>query len=239
MNAPLESTQSAYMRLASINVNEHTEKKANLTYLSWAWAVDQLLRVDPDATWVYGEPVKFGDTMMVFCTVRAFNKPMTAQLPVMDHRNKAIPNPDAFQVNTAMQRCLAKAIALHGLGLYIYAGEDLPEGYEKATPAKEPNKHTPVNASMQGVTIPETIMEELRFLGAELVDLVEAKNDPSAARDKLDGSRVGEDDEPVIGDYLLALWQILSPNSKTRTALNKEKQRRLEAAKATNLAGAI
>jgi hypothetical protein len=45
----------------------------------------------------------------------------------MDHRNKAISEPDAFQVNTAMQRCLAKAISLHGIGLYIYAGEDLPE----------------------------------------------------------------------------------------------------------------
>jgi hypothetical protein len=53
---------------------------------------------------------------------------MTAHLPVMDHRNKAIPNPDAFQANVAMQRCLVKAIALHGLGLYIYAGEDLPVG---------------------------------------------------------------------------------------------------------------
>ena len=64
--------------------------------------------------------------MMVFCSVHAFGKSMTAQLPVMDHRNKAIPNPDAMAVNTAMQRCLAKAIALHGIGLYIYAGEDLP-----------------------------------------------------------------------------------------------------------------
>jgi hypothetical protein len=62
---------------------------------------------------------------MVFCTVNAFGKSMTAQLPVMDYRNKAIPNPDAFAVNTAMQRCLAKAIALHGLGLSLYVGEDL------------------------------------------------------------------------------------------------------------------
>jgi hypothetical protein len=50
---------------------------------------------------------------------------MTSQLPVMDYRNKAVPNPDAFAVNTAMQRCLAKAIALHGLGLSLYVGEDL------------------------------------------------------------------------------------------------------------------
>ena len=120
-------TKSNYERLASINVNDKIEKKNGLSYLSWAWAVDQLLRADPAAQWFYGEPVKFGDTMMVFCTVEAFGKRMCSQLPVMDHRNKAIPNPDAFQVNTAMQRCLAKAIGLHGIGLYIYVGEDYPE----------------------------------------------------------------------------------------------------------------
>ena len=122
--------ETNFTKLAAFNVNEHTEKKGNLTYLSWAWAVDQLLRVDPAATWEYTEPQAFGQTLMVFCTVTAFGKPMKMQLPVMDHRNKAIPNPDAFQVNTAMQRCLVKAIALHGLGLYIYAGEDLPDGEE-------------------------------------------------------------------------------------------------------------
>lgn len=116
--------------LAKINVNEHIEKKNGLSYLSWAWAVDQLLRADPSATWEYSEPAKWGDTVMVFCRVNAFGKTMTAQLPVMDHRNKAISNPDAMAVNTAMQRCLAKAIALHGIGLYIYAGEDLPLGAE-------------------------------------------------------------------------------------------------------------
>jgi hypothetical protein len=63
---------------------------------------------------------------MIYCTVTAFGISRTAQLPVMDYRNQPIPNPNAFQVNTAMQRCLAKAIALHGIGLYIYNGEDLP-----------------------------------------------------------------------------------------------------------------
>ena len=117
---------SKYLELRKINVNEHTEKKGKFTYLSWAWAVDQLLQLDPTATWEYKEPVYFAETLMVFCSVTAFGKTMTAQLPVMN-MNKAIPNPDAFQVNTAMQRCLAKAIALHGLGLYIYAGEDIPD----------------------------------------------------------------------------------------------------------------
>lgn len=116
---------SKYLELRNVDVSSKIEKKNNLSYLSWAWAVDTLLQHDPAATWTYGQPVSFGDTLMVFCTVTAFDKSMTAQLPVMDYRNKAVPNPDAFAVNTAMQRCLAKAIALHGLGLSLYVGEDL------------------------------------------------------------------------------------------------------------------
>ena len=121
---------SKYAELRKIDVSSKIEKKNGLSYLSWAWAVDTLLQHDPQATWVYNQPVAFGETLMVFCTVTAFGKSMTAQLPVMDYRNKAIPNPDAFAVNTAMQRCLAKAIALHGLGLSLYAGEDLWENAE-------------------------------------------------------------------------------------------------------------
>lgn len=127
-----DKEQSAFERLAALDVGRYIEKKGNLSYLSWAWAVDQLLRADPRASWVYGEPMRFGETMMVVCTVGAFGQERTMQLPVMDHRNKAIPNPDAFAVNTAMQRCLVKAIALHGLGLYIYAGEDVPRGTDPA-----------------------------------------------------------------------------------------------------------
>ena len=116
-----------YSEIRKINVSDHIEKKNGLSYLSWAWAVDQLLQLDGNATWEYKEPAMFGETMMVFCTVTAFGKSRTAQLPVMNYKNQAIANPDAFAVNTAMQRCLAKAISLHGLGLYIYQGEDLPE----------------------------------------------------------------------------------------------------------------
>ena len=122
----MEKVKSNYEKLAEVNVSKYIEQKGGLNYLSWAWAVDQLMRQDPTATWDYQQPVRWGETVMVFCSVTAFGKIVTAQLPVMDHRNKAISNPDAFNVNTAMQRCLAKAIALHGLGLYIYAGEDLP-----------------------------------------------------------------------------------------------------------------
>lgn len=118
--------------LLKLNVNEHTEKKANLTYLSWAWAWAEALKADPKATYkveMFGDKcyMDINGTAMVWVTATIFDKPMTCQLPVMDHRNKAIPNPDAFQINTAIMRCMTKALSLHGLGLYIYAGEDLPE----------------------------------------------------------------------------------------------------------------
>ena len=119
---------TSYNELRKINVNEHTEKKGQLTYLSWAWAVDTLLQHDSTAVWEFPEPKYFGDTVMVFCNVTAFGKTMKMQLPVMDNRNNAISNPDARKISDATMRCLAKCIACFGIGLYIYAGEDLPTG---------------------------------------------------------------------------------------------------------------
>lgn len=130
-----EPNPSSFATLRTINVNDKIEKKGNLSYLSWAWAVDQLLQADPAASWEYrwfGEQpyCVINGTAMVFCTVTAFGLARTSQLPIMDSRNKSIPveRIDSFIVNTSMQRALAKAIALHGIGLYIYAGEDVPEG---------------------------------------------------------------------------------------------------------------
>ena len=193
---------SNYQTLRAINVNGHTEKKNNLTYLSWAWAVDQLLMQDPAATWTYSDPAKFGETLMVFCTVTAFGKPMTAQLPVMDYRNKAIPNPDAFAVNTAMQRCLAKAIALHGLGLYIYAGEDLPEE-DKVKPSS-------VKATDGAM---ESLDEESQvFIRDFAMDIVADMNDGHIedAYGKL---------QTLDNDEKTAIWTLL--DSKVRSALKK------------------
>ena len=112
--------------LRLINVGEHIEKKNGLSYLSWSWAVDTLLQNDPKATWSFNDPISYGETLMVSCTVYAFEKTMQMHLPVMDNRNQAVKNPDAVAVNKAMMRCLAKCIACFGIGLYIYSGEDLP-----------------------------------------------------------------------------------------------------------------
>ena len=129
----LVDRKEAINKLLSTNVNNHTEKKGNLTYLSWAWAWAEALKADEDATFrveMFGDKcyMDINGTAMVFVTVTMFRKPVTCQLPVMDFRNKAILNHDAFAVNTAIMRCMTKALSLHGLGLYIYAGEDLPEG---------------------------------------------------------------------------------------------------------------
>jgi hypothetical protein len=129
----LVDRKEAINKLLSTNVNNHTEKKGNLTYLSWAWAWAEALKADEDATFnveMFSDKcyMDINGTAMVFVTVTMFRKSVTCQLPVMDYKNKAIPNPDAFAVNTAIMRCMTKALSLHGLGLYIYAGEDLPEG---------------------------------------------------------------------------------------------------------------
>lgn len=116
-----------YQDLASIDVSKFVEKKGRMDYLSWPIAVDFLMKKDPQATWQFHEPQMFGETMMVACTVTAFNKGISMHLPVMDNTNRAIKNPDSFAVNKAMMRCLVKAIACHGLGIKVYAGEDLPE----------------------------------------------------------------------------------------------------------------
>ena len=125
-----------FQTLNELNVNEFTQKKGNFTYLSWAWAVRELLKVAPKATWQihkFGEDgerqpyMKTDAGYFVQVTVDVEGVMRTQIHPVLNHRNETIDEPNAFQINTSIQRCLAKAIALHGLGLYIYAGEDLPE----------------------------------------------------------------------------------------------------------------
>jgi Protein of unknown function (DUF1071) len=134
--------------LLKLDVSKRIEKKNNLSYLSWAWAWAEALKADPAATFKVEtfkrdqyteEPFMTlpGGTALVWVTVTMFGKPMTCQLPVMNHKNQPIPNPDAFQVNTALMRCMTKALGLHGLGLYIYAGEDLPEGAPSPTDAED------------------------------------------------------------------------------------------------------
>jgi hypothetical protein len=138
--------------LLKINVSDRTEKKNGLTYLSWAWAWATVLEVDPTANFEVEQfthpdnphlrvPYQdIGGSCIVWVSVTIFGKTAKVQLPVLDYRNKCIPAPNAFDINTSIMRCLTKGIAMHGLGLYIYAGEDLPMD-------SEPPKIMPVDQS--------------------------------------------------------------------------------------------
>ena len=198
------SEKSHFEVLKAINVNDKTEKKGRFTYLSWVWAVDVLLTHDPLATWNYNEPMTLPDgTMMVFCTVTAFGKPMTMQLPVINNNNRPIPNPNSFDVNTAMQRCLVKAIALHGLGLYIYAGEDVPTE-EPKTP------HSATDGAIEAIPAERLVI--LESYKSSIVDAFDA-GDIAQAHDIYQD--VSDNEEKV------ALWALLKDCSKVRSAIKK------------------
>ena len=135
-----------FAALSAINVNDHIEKKGGFNYLSWPWAVSQLRLTDPAACW---EVKRFDGLPYLACEIGVFVEVAVtvqgitlSQLhPVLDGRNRPILAPTAFDINTSIQRCLVKAIALHGLGLYIYAGEDLP-GAVSADAANDEPKNT-------------------------------------------------------------------------------------------------
>jgi len=124
--------------LYKVNVSDKTEKKGNLTYLSWCWAWAEFKKVYPDANYEvkkfnglpYVHDEKTG--YMVYTSVTAEGLTYEMWLPVMDARNKTLKNAEMFDINKTIMRCLTKNLAMFGLGLYIYAGEDLPEDEQKA-----------------------------------------------------------------------------------------------------------
>lgn len=163
-----------FEEIYSINVNDKTEKKGNLTYLSWAWAWAEFKKKYPKATYTVD---KFDGTYctgndkigwMVRTEVYADELCYEMWLPVMDMRNNALLSPKMTDVNKTIMRCLTKNLAMFGLGLYIYAGEDLPEDCEEenvkpiAIPKNKPSTavKTHDNApAVKPITMSELISE--------------------------------------------------------------------------------
>ena len=199
--------------LYAVNVNGHTEKKNNLTYLSWAWAWGEIKKRHPDATYTVYENADGwnyhtdGRTCWVKTGVTVNGIEHIEYLPVMDYKNKSISieNITSFDVNKAIQRSLTKACARHGLGLYIYAGEDLPE--EEAAEKQDWSRNAKniaanniisglakargksdaeiLNALMRQISKPEgTTIESLEY--DDLMDAIKILND---WRLKVDGSK--------------------------------------------------
>lgn len=156
------SEKDVFNTLNGVNVNEHTEKKMNLTYLSWAWAWAEVKKRFPDANYTIYENDQGwnyftdGRTCWTKIGVKILGIEHVEQLPVMDFRNKSIPldKVTSMDVNKTIKRCLAKCLALHGLGLYIFAGEDLPEA---PADADAPNNPTP---APQGTPAPSDSSKE-------------------------------------------------------------------------------
>ena len=136
--------KTVFERLSAINVNEHVEKKDGLTYLSWAWAWSEVKKACPDASYKIGE-TEYDEVLGFMChtTVTIEGETLEMWLPVMDGKNKSMKKypytyntkygektvdaATTFDVNKTIMRCLVKNLAMFGLGIYIYAGEDLPE----------------------------------------------------------------------------------------------------------------
>ena len=133
----MDVNTNVFETLSKINVNNFVQNKNNFKYLSWSDAVNTLLKHYPNARWVVrewdGVPYLASPAGCFVEVSVIINDIERKQLhPILDFRNKPILKPDAFQVNASIQRALAKAISLHGLGLYIYQGEDLPMSEKEA-----------------------------------------------------------------------------------------------------------
>lgn len=179
-----EVKKTPYEVLRNINVNAHTEQKNGLTYLSWVWALDTLYMLYPETTWrinydMNGMPYHTdGRTCWVDVEVFIAENGQIIQqrrepaFPVMDYRNKSIPLDEvtSMAVNTAIQRALTKCIARHGLGLYIYAGEDLPQ----------------VDADKQAAEL----IKEYQEIEAELNDLGIDRHNPDFVSWVITGAKV-------------------------------------------------
>lgn len=163
-----EKVLTTFEKLSAINVNAKAEKKNNLTYLSWAWAWSEVKKVCPDATYQMGE-TEYDETLGFMChsSVTIDGETLSMWLPVMDGANKSmmreaysyttrygekqVAGATMFDLNKTMMRCLVKNLAMFGMGIYIYAGEDMPESnnnnvveaQEKAKATSVQNKKAP------------------------------------------------------------------------------------------------
>lgn len=171
----MADSKSVFEVLDELNVSDKIEQKNGLNYLSWAWAWKELKKLYPDANYTVYENKDGlnyhtdGRTCWVKCGVTVQGVEQVEMLPVMDFRNKSIPANAVTSVDVikSIQRCVTKAIGRHGLGLYIYAGEDLPENVsESQKPQME------VQPKQQQRPTQHTVDSELNRLKAQVQDAI-------------------------------------------------------------------
>jgi len=156
---------TAWQKLSGIDVGRKIEKKGRFSYLSWSYAWQQVKESYPGATFEMLEDLVFPDgtrEVRVSVTIEGLTHMMW--LAVMDNSNRAIKNPDAAAINKARMRCLVKAIAMHGLGLYIYNGEDVPQNDDQ--------QNIPVNQAPEPIPAPPVLDDDMkRYLDERIAEL--------------------------------------------------------------------
>ena len=205
-------SKSVFETLSAVDVSAYIEKKGQFSYLSWADAVTSLLKAYPEATWrvisdVNGLPyitAPNGCFVTVEVTVEGISR--TQVHPVLNFRNQAIAEPTVFEINTSIQRALAKAIGLHGLGLHIYRGEDLNPDAEKEQIAPEPvnTEHVDYAVKTYKELLNADVEGEPDFLKMQAIDRRLSNDERQAVNDSLGNEKHegGRFYRTLVADYL-------------------------------------
>jgi hypothetical protein len=209
-----------YQKLSEIDVSKHIEKKGSFSYLSWPFAVHQLRLASPSATWEVkrfnGVPylhTELGYFVEVSVTVDGIE--LSQIHPVINSRNQPILAPTPFDINTSIQRCLVKAIALHGLGLSIYAGEDLI-----STPSEKratgPENALPVPELSSEEELIDNIPDDIKKKAAERFQsiMAAAKGQAWIMASNLFYS--------MDNDSKLLIWEMLKPYPAIRKQIKQQ-----------------
>ena len=213
---------SVWETLSKIDVSKHTEEKNGLTYLSWAWAWGIVKQHYPLARFQKNlfdstntkMPYMIDPSGFAFVSVTVFieDEEQTELLPVLDFANKPVSNPNSFQVNTALQRCLAKCCAMHGLGHYIYAGEDLPQGVEKTVSVEDAEGN---KKDVQGL---QTLAEVFTTWIPECADIKALRGFWAANKDAIE---ILENGDKQLYDKVYGMFIEKSNNLKKKDAKPK------------------
>lgn len=209
---------SAFEELSKVDCSSYAEKKGKFTYLSWPFAFSELFKRHPKAEidvqeWDGFPAVRGPKGWMVKVSITIDGIKRTQWHPVLDHNNRIIAEPDVFALNTSIQRATVKAIALHGLGLYIYAGEDLPEGAQdddSATATMPKAPITPTSGAWEAM--PPEEQEYLLSFASKIKDYI--------ANDDIVGAVIALEAEGLDSDEKVALWTRF--DSKQRSAMKRE-----------------
>ena len=212
----------AWKQLKAVDIKDMIEKKGKYSYISWAMAWSALCDIYPDATMEkhcneHGFPVFKDENGWCFTkvTVTVNGKSITEMLPVLNNFNKPIKNPDSMDINSSLQRCLAKAIALHGLGVHVYSGEDIVDipdnlGEEDAKPkAIQKSEVQKVEEEVKKVEEKASTVDTLKIEVPE-------KGKSTKVDTNVDMKKVGEYGEKIIEVY----EKLALPKIETVDALN-------------------